>query len=100
MGHMVLAMPRNRYAGERNQSSTSQLIGGESDEDMMIGSQMASRLSQKLKYPVFVSCSISGASASFYDGYNSSVVSQKASAMAEHCVRQILVQQQQQKQQP
>ena len=98
MGHMVLAMPRIQYAG-RGHSSTTQLMGGESEEDMMIGSQMASRLSQKLKYPVFVSCSISGSGASFYDGYNSSIVSQKAAAMAEHSIRQILLKQQQQQQQ-
>ena len=38
MGHVVLSKPRNRYAGERNQRSASQLIGGESDEDMTIRS--------------------------------------------------------------
>lgn len=61
MGSLGLAMPRKRYAGMQSDiPSYTQLIGGSSDEDMILGSGMACRLSDKLGFPVFVSLSIAG----------------------------------------
>jgi len=66
MGPLVVAMPRTNYKGafssggannNQGESSCSQLIGGDS-EDQLIGWQMASRLSQRVGHPVFVSCSL------------------------------------------
>lgn len=58
MGPLVVAMPRTKYQGlGGNESACSQLISGENDEEMMLGWQMASRLSKKLGIAVFCSCS-------------------------------------------
>merc|ERR1719491_1449187 len=61
MGSLVVAMPRTKFSGvSRNseEAPCSQLISGSSDEEMMLGWQMASRLSRKIGWPIFVSCSL------------------------------------------
>ena len=60
MGPLVVAMPRSKYAGfgSNNEVPCSQLIGGPDDEEMLLGWQMASRLTKKVGCPVFVSTSI------------------------------------------
>lgn len=93
MGHMVVAMPRKRYAGESSSLSSaacSQLLGSNSEEDMMIGSQMAIRLSQYSKWPVYVSCSLSN-NESPAGGHDGALLSQKAAALAERKIRTILL---------
>lgn len=58
MGPLVVAMPRTKYQGlGGNESACSQLINSENDEEMMMGWQMASRLSKKLGIAIFCSCS-------------------------------------------
>jgi len=66
MGPLVVSMPRFKYIGMSSSSSSStngespcsQLIGGENEDDQMIGWQMASRLSKKFGWPVLVACSL------------------------------------------
>jgi hypothetical protein len=62
MGSLGLAMPLKQSAGRQRDSSScyTQLIGGTSDEDMILASGMASRLSAKSNFPVFVSMNIAG----------------------------------------
>jgi len=60
MGPLVVAMPRKfqGFNGDEAETPCSQLISGSNDEEMMIGWQMASRLSRKIGWPIFVSCSL------------------------------------------
>jgi len=58
MGPLAIAMPRTTY-NKNPQQATSQLIGGDSEEDQMLGHQISCRLSKKLNCPVLVSCSLS-----------------------------------------
>lgn len=63
MGPMVVAMPRSKYVGfgaSSNDDSApcSQLISSSNDEEMMLGWQMASRLTKKVGWPIFVSTSL------------------------------------------
>jgi len=59
MGPTVIAMPRIKYSGMSPfESPCSQLIGSDNEDDQMIGWQMASRLSQKLQWPIVLSCSL------------------------------------------
>mmetsp|Transcript_6088 Transcript_6088/g.7734 ORF Transcript_6088/g.7734 Transcript_6088/m.7734 type:complete len:228 (-) Transcript_6088:88-771(-) len=60
MGPMVVSMPRSKYAGLGSDFETpcSQLISGPNEEEMMLGFQMASRLSRKCSWPIFVSSSL------------------------------------------
>ena len=94
MGPLVVAMPRTKYQGlGGNESACSQLISGENDEEMMMGWQMASRLSKKLGIAIFCSCSFgiidSGA---LLQGDNSfdGVETIKAAALAEKEVGNII----------
>ena len=63
MGQLVVAMPRTSYKGafgtNDREASCSQLIGSVSNEDQMLGNQMASRLSTKSGMAIFVSCQLS-----------------------------------------
>ena len=56
-GPLVLAMPRIYGAGSGAPSAT-QLLGGASEEDAVVGHQMATRLSGRTGIPVYVSCSL------------------------------------------
>ena len=60
MGPLVVAMPRSKYAGvgSHDEAPCSQLISGANDEEMMLGWQMASRLTKKVGWPIFVSTSL------------------------------------------
>ena len=99
MGPLVVAMPRTKFAGGRgNNEDTpcSQLISGPSDEEMMVGWQMASRLSRRIGWPIFVSCSLgsnvtgmesSGPDRDNFEGGSA----QRAAAFAEREVGKILV---------
>lgn len=61
MGPMTVAMPRTRYSGMGsggNEAPSSQLIGGDNEEEVMMGNSMAGRLAKKTGWPVFVSCSL------------------------------------------
>lgn len=60
MGPMVVAMPRSKYAGvgSIDEAPCSQLISSANDEEMMLGWQMASRLTKKVGWPIFVSTSL------------------------------------------
>ena len=125
MGPMVLSMPRTSYqhstGGMRNASTlsatgdepaTTQLIGGESEEDMVVGHQMAARLAKKFDMPIYVCCSIHSAPAPsttsggggaedvrMMDGGDApgfgGSLGQKAAAMAEREVGRILLERRQ-----
>jgi len=60
MGALSVAMPTPTYAKSTiNETPNSQLLASSSEEEMMAGLQMASRLSRKVGWPVFVSSSTS-----------------------------------------
>ena len=91
MGQLVVAMPRTTYKGAFGvDASTSQLLGGDS-EDQLLGAQMASRLSAKLGYPMFVSCQFYTAEPQeWMAGLDKTSVTQRAAALAERKVRHLL----------
>ena len=62
MGSLSLSMPPSTRKVPSSSSSipTSQLLGGSSEEDMMLGQQISARLAKRIGWPVFVSCSFSG----------------------------------------
>jgi len=97
MGPLVVAMPRTNFSGVSRNSvevPCSQLISGSNDEEMMVGWQMASRLSRKVGWPIFVSCSLgsdttgmeSGPRINDFDGLSA----QRAAAFSEREVGKIL----------
>ena len=55
MGPILLSYPSTASGGE---PATTQLMGGESEEDMVVGHQMSARLAQKVGMPIYVCCSI------------------------------------------
>jgi hypothetical protein len=93
MGPMVVAFPRVQYQGTATgEASTSQLIGGESNEDVVLSQTMAMRLTHSLGYPVYVSCSLcsSHQNQSWMAGLDAASVTQTAAALAEKRVRALL----------
>eukprot|EP00554_Chaetoceros_debilis_P013791 CAMPEP_0194111380 /NCGR_PEP_ID=MMETSP0150-20130528/10396_1 /TAXON_ID=122233 /ORGANISM="Chaetoceros debilis, Strain MM31A-1" /LENGTH=215 /DNA_ID=CAMNT_0038800793 /DNA_START=48 /DNA_END=695 /DNA_ORIENTATION=+ len=60
MGPMCVAMPRTKFAGMScaDEAPCSQMIGGENEEEVSMGTSMACRLAKKVGTPVFVSCSL------------------------------------------
>uniref|UniRef100_A0A7S0AS94 Uncharacterized protein n=1 Tax=Minutocellus polymorphus TaxID=265543 RepID=A0A7S0AS94_9STRA len=58
MGPVLLSYPRAAAGGAGAEPATTQLVGGDSEEDMVVGHQMAARLAQKVGMPVYVCCSI------------------------------------------
>ena len=70
MGPLVVSMPRTKYSsfGNADETACSQLVGGQSEEEMMMGWQMAGRLSKKVGWPVFVSSSLVGSLMNNSDG--------------------------------
>ena len=65
MGSLALSMPpliRNgrRQISNNNGVPSSQLLGGSSEEDMILGHQISARLAKRIGWPIFVSCSFSG----------------------------------------
>ncbi len=107
MGPLVVAMPRTKYAGMSgtDEAPCSQLIGGDNEEDIMIGNSMACRLTQKVGKPVFVSGSLEsgngdgGCSTTALDGLqgnafgdiNSLELTQQACSLAEKEIGRIIL---------
>eukprot|EP00573_Skeletonema_grethae_P001880 CAMPEP_0201686782 /NCGR_PEP_ID=MMETSP0578-20130828/1099_1 /ASSEMBLY_ACC=CAM_ASM_000663 /TAXON_ID=267565 /ORGANISM="Skeletonema grethea, Strain CCMP 1804" /LENGTH=175 /DNA_ID=CAMNT_0048170879 /DNA_START=16 /DNA_END=543 /DNA_ORIENTATION=- len=93
MGSLSLSMPpRARSGSSIMPTPTSQLIGGSSDEDMMLGQQMSARLAKRIGWPIFVSCSFSdfgqnGVSPALAAGFDDDTM---PAAMAEKEVTKIL----------
>lgn len=94
MGSVVVGFPRTKYKGVGNgEASCSQLVGGDS-EDSILGWQMAGRLSQQLGYPIFVSCALFASDPQdWMAGLDKHAVTQRAAALAERKVRQLLKEQ-------
>ncbi|KAL7549890.1 hypothetical protein ACHAWF_013140 [Thalassiosira exigua] len=102
MGPLALSMPPSIRGGRpvADEVPTSQLLGGLSEEDMILGQQISARLAKRVGWPVFVSCSLGGwgggpagsgapdaaASARFDDS-----ATQRAAALAEREVSRILL---------
>ena len=63
MGSLALSMPpisRNGRPATLDGVPTTQLLGGSSEEDMILGHQISARLAKRVGWPIFVSCSFSG----------------------------------------
>ncbi|KAL7460015.1 hypothetical protein ACHAXS_000484 [Conticribra weissflogii] len=61
MGPIAVSMPLlPQNASKLDGTPTSQLLGGSSDEDMILGQQISARLAKRVGWPIFVSCSFSG----------------------------------------
>jgi hypothetical protein len=59
MGPLALSMPPNIIRPNATVSST-QLLGGSSEDDMIMGNQISARLARRVGWPIFVSCSLCG----------------------------------------
>lgn len=104
MGPLVVSMPRTDYRGafssdggsgsasSGGSAATSKLVGCSDDEEEMTARQMSSRLSTRLRIPVFVSCSLDASTAPqmAIEGIDQGMVQQRAAALAEKEVYQIL----------
>ncbi|KAL9179915.1 hypothetical protein ACHAXT_007885 [Thalassiosira profunda] len=104
MGPLALSMPPIHRGGRPrpDEVPTTQLVGGSSEEDMMLGHQISARLAKRVGWPVFVSCSFGGrgedsggsatggGDAASSTGYDDSMT-QHASALAEREVSRILL---------
>lgn len=110
MGPLVVSMPRTKYVGPGGgeDAPCSQLIGGDNEEDQMLGWQMASRLSRSVGWPVYVSGTLGGGGGVDAGGSDMAAVMggleglggdtgysgslpQKVAALAEREVRRILL---------
>jgi hypothetical protein len=62
MGSLALSMPPVIRSGRPrlDSVSTTQLLGGSSEEDMILGHHISARLAKRNGCPIFVSCSLSG----------------------------------------
>jgi hypothetical protein len=61
MGSLALSVPPIvRNGRPRLDVSTTQLLGGSSEEDMILGHHISARLAKRIGWPIFVSCSVSG----------------------------------------
>lgn len=93
MGSLSLSMPTRAHGGSSIMPTpTTQLLGGSSDEDMMLGQQMSARLVKRIGWPIFVSCSFSdfgqnGVSPALAAGFDDDTM---PAAMAEKEVTKIL----------
>eukprot|EP00574_Skeletonema_japonicum_P008223 CAMPEP_0201714446 /NCGR_PEP_ID=MMETSP0593-20130828/931_1 /ASSEMBLY_ACC=CAM_ASM_000672 /TAXON_ID=267983 /ORGANISM="Skeletonema japonicum, Strain CCMP2506" /LENGTH=174 /DNA_ID=CAMNT_0048203729 /DNA_START=56 /DNA_END=580 /DNA_ORIENTATION=+ len=93
MGSLSLSMPPCARKGSSIMPTpTSQLLGGSSEEDMMLGQQMSARLAKRIGWPIFVSCSFSdfgqnGVSPALAAGFDDDSM---PAAMAEKEVTKIL----------
>ena len=100
MSQLVVAMPRTKYSGSfgtgSKEPSCSHIIGGDSSDDQMLASQMASRLSVKCKMPCYVSCRLSTSNRDSDEsdlsaaGQDSATLAHRAAALAEREVWRIL----------
>lgn len=55
MGSLSLSMPPPKHINYAPPST--QLLGGNSEEDMILGQQVSCRLAKKIGWPIYVSCS-------------------------------------------
>ena len=92
MGPLVVAMPRSKYAGlgSNDEAPCSQLIGGDNEEEMMLGWQMANRLTRKVGWPIFVSSSFYNKDSSI-KGFGDDSSFLHGAAMAEKKVAEIIL---------
>lgn len=96
MGQVVMAMPRTKYSGafsDSHESSCTQLVGG-LDYDCVNANAMASRLTQKVGYPIVVSGGLSSESeivGSLLAGVDHDTAAQRASALLEREAARILL---------
>lgn len=67
MGSLALSMPP--YNSRQNGVSSTQLLGGMSEDDMIFGHQISARLAKRIGWPIFVSCSFGG-----WAGYSGGIV--------------------------
>mmetsp|Transcript_20552 Transcript_20552/g.30483 ORF Transcript_20552/g.30483 Transcript_20552/m.30483 type:complete len:187 (+) Transcript_20552:133-693(+) len=87
MGPMVVAFPRT-YGGE---ASCSSLVGGENEEDLVLATSMALRLTTKLGIPIYVSCALqSWQEEDWMAGLDRAQVIQLAAASAEFKIRDLI----------
>lgn len=89
MGPLAIAMPRTKYNKDQQQAST-QLLGGESEEDQMMGHQISCRLSKKLSCPVLVSCSLN-IGRNMIGNITDEFIAQRAAAFAEREIGKIVL---------
>lgn len=101
MGPLVVGMPRNTYRGafSDEQASVSKLVGSSDDsgggiQDTRIASQLADRLSQRLKLAVFCSCNLEGPDTPMIPGCEGAMEQQmlrsRAGALAEQEIGRVL----------
>ena len=100
MGQVLISMPRINYQGAfgtgSNEPSCSQIIGSASSEDLMLATQMGSRLTMRSGMAIFVSCQLSssegkgGGGGSWTEGIDSDVLSHRGAALAEKEIWNIL----------
>lgn len=73
MGSLELSMPPVIQNSRPERISSTQLLGGSSEGDMILGHQISERLAKRIGWPIFVSCSLGGwagdASGTFEGGY-------------------------------
>jgi hypothetical protein len=61
MGLLALSMPpRNVRGVDATAVSSTQLLGGSSEDNMILGHQVSVRLACRVGWPIFVSCSLCG----------------------------------------
>jgi hypothetical protein len=63
MGPLALSMPPRNVRGVDDAAavaSSTQLLGGSSEDDMILGHQISARLARRIGWPIFVSCSLCG----------------------------------------
>ena len=94
MGSLSLSMPPPKHTSYATPSS--QLLGGSSEEDIILGQQVSARLAKKIGWPIFVSCSFNEVggmegSGSELFGLGMDVSPAMAVAMAEKEVARILM---------
>lgn len=89
MGSLSLSMPPPKHINYATPST--QLLGGSSEEDMILGQQVSCRLAKKIGWPIYVSCSfneVGEEGSEFGSGFDVSTA--MAVAIAEKEVARIL----------
>ena len=91
MGPLSLSMPSPKHTILHYPTPSTQLLGGSSEEDMVLGQQVSCRLAKKIGWPIFVSCSFHEGSANGGGEWGLDVSPAMAVAMAETEVARILL---------
>ena len=91
MGSFALSMPPMILNNGRpmldREIPTTQLLGGSSEEDMILGQQISTRLAKRVGWPIFVSCSFSGRegnSSGGGEGQEGDILSSDDDSMRQH----------------